>query len=64
MLPRSSRPRMRINIIDALASIPQDRWDALHDGRNPFISHAFLCGLEQHGCLRDDYGRTKVKKIN
>ena len=47
---------MRINIIDALASIPQDRWDGLHDGHNPFISHAFLCGLEQHGCLRDDWG--------
>ncbi len=49
---------MRINIVDALASIPHDQWDGLHDNRNPFISHAFLCGLEQHGCLRDDWGWT------
>ena len=28
----------------------------MHDGRNPFVSHAFLSGLEQHGCLREDWG--------
>ena len=22
------------------------QWDALHDGRNPFVAHAFLSGLE------------------
>ncbi|MEO6518185.1 MAG: GNAT family N-acetyltransferase [Pseudoxanthomonas sp.] len=33
-------------------------WDALHDGRNPFVSHAFLSGLEQHGCLREEWGWT------
>jgi len=31
-------------------------WDALHDGRNPFVAHAFLAGLERHGCLRPDWG--------
>ncbi|WP_244609798.1 peptidogalycan biosysnthesis protein, partial [Escherichia coli] len=38
--------------LDSLQSIPASDWDALHDGRNPFVSHAFLSGLEQHGCLR------------
>ena len=28
----------------------------MHDGTNPFVSHAFLSGLEQHGCLREDWG--------
>lgn len=34
------------------------QWDALHDGRNPFVSHAFLAGLEEHGCLRAQWGWT------
>ncbi len=41
---------------DDLSSIPATQWDALHDGRNPFVSHAFLAGLEQHGCLREEWG--------
>ena len=32
------------------------RWDALHDGANPFIAHAFLAGLEETGCLRPEWG--------
>lgn len=39
-----------------LADIPAADWDALHDGTNPFVSHAFLSGLEEHGCLRADWG--------
>ncbi|HYG05693.1 MAG TPA: GNAT family N-acetyltransferase [Stenotrophomonas sp.] len=39
-----------------LAEIPAAAWDALHDGRNPFIQHAFLDGLERHGCLRPEWG--------
>jgi predicted N-acyltransferase len=42
----------------ALSDIPAAQWDALHDGRNPFVAHAFLAGLEQHGALREDYGWT------
>ena len=42
----------------ALSEIPADDWDALHDGRNPFITHAFLAGLEQTDCLRADWGWT------
>ena len=45
-------------VIGALSEIPSTQWDALHDGRNPFVTHAFLAGLEQHGCLRPHYGWT------
>jgi len=41
-----------------LADIPSESWDALHDRRNPFVSHAFLSGLEAHDCLREDWGWT------
>jgi predicted N-acyltransferase len=40
----------------SLDEIPAAAWDALHDGRNPFVSHAFLHGLEQTGCLRPRWG--------
>ncbi|WP_149193506.1 GNAT family N-acetyltransferase [Luteimonas suaedae] len=43
---------------DSLRAIPAADWDALHDSGNPFVSHAFLSGLEQHGCLRSDWGWT------
>src|SRR5699024_357629 len=39
-------------------NLPANRWDALHDGTNPFGAHAFLEGLEQHGSLRSDWGWT------
>jgi uncharacterized protein len=45
-------------IVDALNEIPAARWDALHDGTNPFVSHAFLSGLEEHGCVREELGWT------
>ncbi len=45
-------------VLAALGDIPASAWDALHDGRNPFVSHAFLAGLEAHGCLRERWGWT------
>ena len=42
----------------ALSEIPAAAWDALHDGCNPFITHAFLSGLETTDCLREDWGWT------
>ena len=44
----------------SLSDIPASQWDALHDGTNPFIAHAFLNGLEQHGCLRSNWGWTPL----
>ncbi|GAB2507910.1 GNAT family N-acetyltransferase [Pseudoxanthomonas sangjuensis] len=46
----------RIRILENLADLPASVWDALHDGRNPFVAHAFLSGLEETGCLREDWG--------
>ena len=47
-----ARTYSRLDEIDAGA------WDALHDGCNPFVRHAFLAGLERHGCLREQWGWT------
>lgn len=47
-----------VRVIQSLTDIPAAHWDALHDGRNPFVAHAFLHGLEQHGCLREGWGWT------
>lgn len=49
---------VRARIHRALSEIPAADWDALHDGRNPFVAHAFLNGLEQTDCLRRDWGWT------
>ncbi len=48
----------RLRILGNLTQVSDTQWDALHDGNNPFVSHAFLSGLEQHGCLREDWGWT------
>ncbi|MEO5628673.1 MAG: GNAT family N-acetyltransferase [Thermomonas sp.] len=45
-------------LVGALSDIPAADWDALHDQRNPFVMHAFLAGLEQTGCLREEWGWT------
>ncbi|MDF2816491.1 MAG: hypothetical protein K0S73_431 [Stenotrophomonas rhizophila] len=45
-----------IRFLHRLTDLPAADWDALHDGRNPFISYAFLQGLEEHGCLRAEWG--------
>ena len=42
----------------ALAEIPAADWDALHDGGNPFVSHAFLDGMERHGVIDPRLGWT------
>lgn len=41
-----------------LEDIDAGAWDRLHDGRNPFVRHAFLAGLEQHGCIQAAWGWT------
>lgn len=46
----------QIRFVNTLQDLEAPQWDALHDGSNPFVSHAFLSGLEIHGCLREDWG--------
>jgi uncharacterized protein len=38
-------------IAGTLSDIPAAAWDALHDGSNPFVAHAFLSGMETHGVV-------------
>jgi hypothetical protein len=45
-----------IRFLDSLGGIPAADWDALVPDGNPFVSHAFLHGMEAKGCLREDYG--------
>ncbi len=49
---------LEVRWLPALAGIDAAQWDALHDGRNPFVCHAFLSGLEATGCIRGDWGWT------
>ncbi len=49
---------MQAVVLGSLNDVEPSAWNALHDGRNPFVSHAFLGGLEIHGCLREDWGWT------
>ncbi len=48
---------MQISITDNLADIAPQAWDHLL-GRNPnpFLSHAFLQGLERHRCVGEHWG--------
>ncbi len=47
-----------LRLHDRLDEVPAQAWDALHDGSDPFIQHAFLSGLETTGCLRPAWGWT------
>jgi hypothetical protein len=41
----------RVQQVQRLADVPAPAWDALAGTENPFVSHAFLSGLEEHDCL-------------
>ncbi|RAP57791.1 GNAT family N-acetyltransferase [Oleiagrimonas sp. MCCC 1A03011] len=41
---------------DSLDDIEASAWDALAGAANPFVSHAFLAGLERHDCIRREWG--------
>jgi predicted N-acyltransferase len=45
-----------LRVLDNLSSVDAAQWNALIDDGNPFVSYAFLRGMEEHGCLRRDYG--------
>jgi len=50
----SVTPTARIH--HALAEIPAAQWAALDTHGSPFLSHAFLDGLERTGCIRRELG--------
>jgi predicted N-acyltransferase len=41
---------------ESIDEIDAGAWDALAADDNPFVSHAFLAGLERAGCIRDAFG--------
>ncbi|RUL79647.1 GNAT family N-acetyltransferase [Dyella choica] len=41
---------------DHIDDIAAAAWDALRPDDNPFLSHAFLAGLERTGCIRPEWG--------
>lgn len=47
---------LEVRLHEGVAEIDAAAWDALVAGDHPFVAHAFLAGLEQHGCIRTDYG--------
>jgi hypothetical protein len=51
-------PELRLH--RRLDEIPATAWDALNRGGHPFTAHAFLSGLETHGCLDPEYGWTPL----
>ena len=47
---------LEIRIEQGLDQISPEQWDSLGIDSNPFLSHAFLHGLEQHGCVGEEFG--------
>ena len=54
--PMPSLQAIEWRLHDGVAAIDATAWDALAGGDHPFVAHAFLAGLEQHGCLRAEAG--------
>ena len=52
----SSTSKAEPRIVRDLRTIDPADWDRLHGGGNPFVSHAFLSGLEARGCIRPEWG--------
>ena len=48
---------MEISIVERLEELSAAEWDRLAGpDHNPFLSHAFLAGLERHGCVGAKWG--------
>ena len=46
----------QISVSPAISDIDGDEWDACAGTENPFVSHAFLLGLEQSGAVKPETG--------
>lgn len=47
---------MQIETCDSLLNVSAEEWNALGDGRNPFVRHEFLSALERNGCVSEKFG--------
>jgi predicted N-acyltransferase len=46
-----SDPDFVVRLAGSVGAFPAEEWDALTDGANPFVSHAFLTSLEDSGSV-------------
>lgn len=51
-----NRPPLEARLHGGFGEIDPASWDALVASDHPFLAHAFLHGLEQHGCIRKELG--------
>ena len=51
-----SDPALTVRLASSIADLPGDQWDALTDGGNPFVGHAFLSALEDSGSVGEGTG--------
>ncbi|MFA7588368.1 MAG: GNAT family N-acetyltransferase [Novosphingobium sp.] len=49
-------PEPVCELAPSVASLPAVEWDALTDGSNPFVSHAFLSAMEDSGSVGEGTG--------
>ena len=47
----SGKAEFTVRAATGVAGLPAEKWDGLTDGRNPFVSHAFLSALEDSGSV-------------
>ena len=47
---------LNIRLHNGVSEIDEDRWNALVGSDHPFLAHAFLAGLEEHGCILREFG--------
>ena len=47
---------IEIRLHNGVSEIDAKRWNALVGSDHPFLAHAFLAGLEQHGCILREFG--------
>ena len=49
-------PGLQARLLDGVSAFDPIEWNSLVASDNPFLSHAFLAGLEEHDCLQYEYG--------
>jgi len=47
---------VQVEVLNSLAALPPEAWNALAGGRYPFLRHEFLVALEDSGCVGEDTG--------
>lgn len=50
------REQIEVSVTESLGGVPREAWDACAGPDNPFLSHDFLCSLEDAGCVAANAG--------